>query len=189
VPEHVFGGTSIALNPVTYVLLTMLLFMFFVRTRFGHDGADQMSVIVFFALAICLAVGSNFAIRIGLWFVSLQSCLSYATAGFAKARSAGWRDGTYLTGIICTETYGHRLVASYLMKHTGFAKWLARIVVTWECMFPIVLLLPFSAAIVLLATGVVFHIGNSVIMGLNTFNWAFLGAYPALLWCITARGW
>jgi hypothetical protein len=31
--------------------------------------------------------------------------------------------------------------------------------------------------------GILFHVANAVIMGLNTFVWAFVETYPAILFC------
>ncbi len=36
-------------------------------------------------------------------------------------------------------------------------------------------------ALVIIAGALAFHIGVALIMGLNTFFWAFASAYPALL--------
>ena len=49
--------------------------------------------------------------------------------------------------------------------------------------FPLVLVAPKKVALGLLGTGVTFHVGNAVFMGLNRFMWAFSGTYPAVAHC------
>lgn len=162
--------------------------LFFVRSRYGHDGADQMGSITFVALAI--GVASTPATRAAaLWFLALQAALAYGTAGVAKAVAPGWRNGSHLAGIMGTRMYGHAGLAAALRARPVLARALGFGTLAWECAFPLVLVLPTPAVVAFLASGIAFHVANAVFMGLNTFFWAFIATYPAILYCAGTRGW
>jgi hypothetical protein len=54
-------------------------------------------------------------------------------------------------------------------------------VIIVECAFPLVVIAPFPLMVVLLSLGMLFHLLCAVIMGLNSFLWAFVATYPALV--------
>ncbi len=183
------GPSTIVMSPWITGSIASLTLLFIIRTSYGHDGTDQMLLIVFIGLAISEIVGTVLTLNAYLWFLAFQSCFSYGTAGFAKASAKGWRDGTYLIGICSTRIYGNTAIGSFLNSKPVLAKWLACLVIVWECSFPLVLLLPLPLALVILGGGVLFHLINSYIMGLNTFLLTFLSTYPAILYFIQTRGW
>jgi hypothetical protein len=45
------------------------------------------------------------------------------------------------------------------------------------------LIAPRPLAILLLLSGIAFHVTAAIAMGLNTFLWSFLATYPALVYC------
>lgn len=157
------------------------------RNSYGLDGADQMSYIFYTGLGIAVYAGTDRARDAFLWFMALESCLSYFVAGVAKAGSKGWRDGSYLIGICYTHIYGRHEVARYLSDRPLVARTLARLIITWEVLFPLVLFVPERVAVIILISGASFHIVNGFLMGLNTFIWSFTATYPAILYCIQRR--
>jgi hypothetical protein len=177
----VLGSLTI---PVAAVACLMM-----VRNNFGQDGADNMATIVFVAFALACVAPTRLVRSACLWFVALQSCLSYATAGMAKASAAHWRDGVFLVKVMGTETYGHPATADFLIPRPKLTRWVARSMIAWESSFPLVLFLPVRWAVAALAVGVLFHLANALFMGLNTFFWSFVGTYPAILYCVQSRGW
>jgi hypothetical protein len=54
-------------------------------------------------------------------------------------------------------------------------------VLCFECGFPVALLVP-SVTLPWLAVGLLFHVANAYIFGLNRFVFAWLAAYPSLLY-------
>ena len=183
------GPAALVTNPWVIGGVALLGGLFVIRNSYGQDGADQMSWIIFSGLTLVSLVATPAAATAFLWFVALQGCLSYGIAGVAKASAQGWRDGSYLIGICGTHIYGHAALADRLRRRPELAKGLSRLLVTWECAFPLVLVAPRPLALAILASGALFHIANGYIMGLNTFIWAFIATYPAILYCIQARGW
>ena len=168
------------------LIATVLCWFFVMRSSYGQDGADQMAYIIYLALAVSSLAGATLVF---LWFIALQSCLAYCVAGIAKARSKGWRDGDYLIDVCYTHIYGHAGFADFLFCRRRLAKLLARTLIVWESSFPLVLLMPAPVALGVLAGGVLFHLANAYLMGLNTFFWSFLTTYPAILYCVKTRGW
>ncbi|WP_341359139.1 hypothetical protein V5H98_15570 [Georgenia sp. M64] len=146
------------------------------------DGAEQISVIVLLATSLALApVAGEPALNVVALFVGAMSVLSYVTAGLAKAVSSTWRSGAAIAIIMGSTAYGQPRVAALLDGRPYLGVLLARSTVAFECAFPLVLLAPLPVALALLGVGLMFHLGTAVTMGLNTFVWAFVGTYPAVL--------
>ncbi|HTK08336.1 MAG TPA: hypothetical protein VL485_14295 [Ktedonobacteraceae bacterium] len=184
-----FGPLTVVLNPWLLCVLVLLSLLLTFRNVFGTDGADQMGDLLFVGLTVVSIVTTHLTMNVFLWFLTFQACLAYAMAGFAKAVAPGWRDGTYLVGICGTTTYGNARLRDLLLARPALSKWLARLVILWECSFPLVLFLPLPLALIPLAGGIVFHLMMAYIMGLNDFMWSFLATYPAVLYCLQMRGW
>lgn len=151
----------------------------YVARPFGHDGADQMAGLTIWALVVAEFGGSDRVATICLGFVAAQLCLSYVVAGIAKARGPLWRKGSAISEISRTKSYGAPWVARALAgRWRGLmACWF---VVGFETLFPLALI-HWSAMLVFVALGIVFHLGIAVTMGLNNFVWAFGAGYPGLI--------
>lgn len=185
VPSLPRGGEVAAL---AVIVATSFLLNF--RHAYGQDGSDQMSSLVFVTLLLVrLGPDDPRLLAAGAWFLALQVCASYAIAGIAKVRGAKWTNGSALFLIFNTESYGHPAAARFLSVHTTVAKVMTWSVVLVECTFPLAILAGPKVCLLYLAWGVAFHVANATIMGLNSFLWAFLATYPAVLWCagVTAR--
>jgi len=185
----VLGPASLTANPVVLGLLALTTMLLMLRNIYGQDGADHMLTIVYVSLTLGALVATPTARTACIWFIALQGCLSYATAGIAKATALHWRDGTYLVRIMGTQCYGHPMVCDYLSLRPQLARWFARLIIVWESAFPVVLLLPSDVAVGMLIIGALFHLSNAFVMGLNTFFWSFVSTYPAILYCVQTRPW
>jgi hypothetical protein len=181
--------TTVVINPWIICPLALLIGLFTIRSPYGQDGADQMAWILITGLALISVVATPVAKTAFLWFIALQSCFSYATAGIAKASAEGWRDGRYLVGICNTRIYGNVHFAQFLASRPALAKLLSLLIIVWESLFPLVLIVPIPFALAILVSGMLFHLANAQIMGLNTFLWSFVATYPAILYCVQTRPW
>ena len=170
------------------VLVAALTFLVTVRSPYGQNGADQLCWIFFAGLALVQVSSLTAARTTFLWFLALQSCLSYSVAGIAKLSARGWRDGTFLISILGTEVYGNRRLAKQVSAIPGLAKGLSLMLIAWETLFPLILILPSNVAPGFLAMGIVFHLVNAVAMGLNDFFWSFTAMYPATFFVVNNRG-
>jgi hypothetical protein len=144
------------------------------RSPYGTDGADQMTMIIFLAVALAEGVATPGAARMFLWFVTSQACLAYFVAGFAKLISPIWRDGRALSGVLGTTSYGYPQLGPLLARHQGISLLLGWGVIVFECAFPAVLLGIPEVTWTLLAVAFAFHLGTVFLMRLNTFIWAFV---------------
>jgi hypothetical protein len=158
------------------------------RRLLGGDGAEQMSSIVLIAAWLAVLAGPDpVRLRVAVTFIAAQAALSYVTAGVAKLRSATWRSGRALPMILATEVHGQAWAAELLTRHRLLALASGWLVMAFECLFPIGMLLGPPVVLVILAVGLVFHAACAVVMGLNTFVWAFLATYPCVL--VVAAAW
>jgi hypothetical protein len=180
----IFGASGV-LETALLLLLLLLSLTVSLRAPFGLEGAEQMILIVLATLVIASFAPANQKVQLAcLWFISLQSCLAYVTAGIAKARKEVWRDGAFLASYLRTDTYS-RPVLSKLRMTSRVIRPLAIAVIGFECGFILSLIGP-RTAVVILAAGVLFHLVNAMVTGLNIFVWAFVSTYPAVLYC---AGW
>jgi hypothetical protein len=157
---------------------------FQLRSVFGTDGADQLNVIVLLSLFLDAVVGSAWVRGAVLWFLAAQLALAYFVAGVAKLCGETWRDGRALWQIFSTRMYGQPALGDWLKAHPRASAGASWSIMLLETAFPLVFVVPRPLAVVLVASGVMFHVFAAVFMGLNTFFWAFLSVYPALLWCV-----
>jgi hypothetical protein len=169
--------TTVAL--LSIVVCTTLLVN--VRSPYGMDGSDQMLIQVQLPLLLAFCVGTTPALQIAIWYIALQACLSYCASGVAKAVSPIWRKGNVVFRIFNTRTYGYEPAARMLLgrpRLTRVVDWSAFMV---ETAFPLALIVGFPAVFLFIAWGVTFHAMNALVMGLNSFFWAFVATYPAVL--------
>ncbi|MFW0715955.1 hypothetical protein [Pedobacter sp. N23S346] len=151
-------------------------------TYYGSDGSDQMSMLIVITLILCHMpdlAGSKLR-EVGLWFIGLQACLSYTVAGIAKLVSSEWRSGTAVRDVFSTKAYGSKQASQFLQKYPAANGFLCWNVIIMETLFPLCLFLPWEYAMVFLIWGFIFHFFTALIMGLNSFFWAFMATYPAI---------
>ena len=153
-----------------------------VRFRGSYNGgSDAMLLIVVLAVALAR---SGLA-RAGLAYAAAQLVLSYFVSGIAKLRDPRWRAGRALAIVVRLPHYRvpPRIVAALARPRVArLAGWA---MLAFECSFPLALV-SVPACVGFLAVGAAFHLANAVSFGLNRFWWAWLAAYPALLYAAGA---
>lgn len=180
----IFFSNNYALSTACVLGIIAVGIVMFWRAPIGLDGSDQMSLITFVAIAIYKFFPRDVHVaQASLWFIAIQGCLSYFVAGIAKVVSPVWRSGEAVRGILSTRTYGSRRSASLVSGRDGVCVVLSWIVMLFECTFPLALAFGQTGFAIFAVLGICFHIANAVIMGLNTFVWAFVATYPAILFC------
>jgi hypothetical protein len=153
------------------------------RCPFGLDGADQMTTFIFGTLFLALLSSRLWVLEVFVWALAVQSCLSYSTAGIAKLTSQEWRSGSAIASVWNTRIYGWSRVGAPLRAHPKVSLCVGWSLIAFECLFFVSLFGPRPATIAVLAIGVIFHATSAVVMGLNTFFWAFIATYPAIYCC------
>jgi hypothetical protein len=172
-----------------FLLLSLVVFVN-VRVRYSMEGADQLMGILLGGLSLAsLAPGSGMVQNACLWFIAIQSAMSYLTAGISKSQIPAWRDGSYLMAVLRTNQYGHPLAARSV-RNTAMARWLSRFIIAFESTFPLALFTGAPGALFFCGLGGMFHLMNAYFMGLNVFFWTFLSTYPAVLHAaLQFQGW
>lgn len=151
------------------------------------DGAEHMFVAVLLALSPTFFLQSELGAGMGLTFLAALVLTEYSAAGWSKLQSwRGWVDGSYLDQVYASSNYGHPSLAKLLRKRHGLGGLVSLAVISLEIAMPIAVLLPPPFCEILLLLAGVFHISTAIIMGLNTFVWAFVATYPAILYCRNA---
>jgi hypothetical protein len=180
----IFFSNSYTLSTACVFAIIAASIVMYWRAPLGLDGSDQMSLIMFVAVAIYkLFPGDVHVAQASLWFIAIQGCLSYCVAGIAKVISPVWRSGEAVRRILGTRTYGSSWVARLVSGRGGLCVAVSWFLMVCECTFPLALAFGETGFAVFAVLGIIFHISNAVIMGLNTFVWAFVATYPAILFC------
>jgi hypothetical protein len=180
----IFASKNHALSTACVFAVIAANVVMYWRAPVGLDGSDQMSLITFVAVAIHkLLPGDLHVAQASLWFIAIQGCLSYSVAGIAKVISPVWRNGEAVHRILGTRTYGTSMSAAFVSGRIGVCVALSWLLMLFECTFPLALAFGKTGFLVFAVLGILFHISNAVIMGLNTFVWAFVATYPAILFC------
>jgi hypothetical protein len=177
------------LQPAAVGAMTFFLFLWSNRSIYGQDGADQMQLILWLAAWIAILLRGERAAVLCLWFIAYQACMSYCVAGFAKIRASGWRQGRFLPGVLGTTIYGNRRVGAFLRHHSSITLAGSWAVLLFETGFPLAWLLPWPWGLAFLAAGCLFHVANAFLMGLGSFLFTFVAAYPAVWFTLQRKGW
>lgn len=162
-----------------YVLLGSLLVL---RTPGAADGAEQFLHITAMACLVATIAPGNLAGEIGLFFLSAQLSLAYASSAIVKIIHSEWRSGRFLMEIFATETFGRRWAFELLTARPQRVKWASRAVIYGELLCCLAPWSPPHIAWVLLGCAALFHLGVGVTMGLNIFTFAFAAAFPAAIY-------
>lgn len=165
------------------VLVVHLLLHF--RFLVGLDGADQMQTVMWAGLLVFAASEDEALQLVSAGFIVAQLLLSYIVAGTAKAVSPTWRSGQAVSSIVRTASYGASGAREVLMRPlpSFTACWMT---IAFEVGAVLMFLVGGPALVLLVLSGILFHVGIALVMGLQAFVWSFLGAYP-LLWVIGER--
>lgn len=139
-----------------------------------NGGSDTMTFHILIGVLAAAVFPYDNVVEAAIWYIAVQVCLSYFVSGFAKLKSASWRDGSALPIFLSTTIYGPQKI------HSSLAKFAAWAVILFECTFPLALLNT-NIAVGYIAVALAFHWTNWYVFGLNRFFWAWLAAYPALV--------
>ena len=164
---------------MSFLVLSNMLFT--MRRTIGDDGSDQMNSIILCTVLLCVnPLCDRFILTCGVWFLAAQAALSYVVAGIAKLVSPLWRSGDAIYLVFNTCTYGNEWIADVLRNRHWLRLLLCWSVIVVESLFPLALVLPHPFLWFFLIAAGLFHLGCAIIMGLNSFFFAFTATYPAV---------
>jgi hypothetical protein len=171
-----FDSGAWAVGLCGYVLAVRLLLGLRLH---GFDGSDQMHTIIWSGLLLFLASASDSLKDLALGFIAAQLILAYVTSGIAKLLSPLWRSGNAVGLIVRTESYGNE-AASGLIQRLRLSAPLSWATMVLEIVGPFSALMGPRATMGFILSGVAFHLGNAIVMGLNSFVWSFIACFPAV---------
>jgi hypothetical protein len=156
--------------------------MLSIRGNEGTTGAESMSILSLGAVGLTLLSSTGHLYQFGILFIALQLILSYSTSGWMRILQPTWRDGTDLLSVLRQHTYGNRTVWLILSKTKPLTAFISTSVLVFECSSIIVPLLPMPFVVIFIVSGFIFHLVNAIVIGLNSFFWAFVPTYLAYYW-------
>ena len=152
-----------------------------------NGGSDFMTLVVLTGLLMAQAVqalgDAHLAWQACFWYIAIQAITSYFMSGAVKLLRREWRNGSAMTIFLNAAVYGP-LSPRHLLRQPWLALLGSWSFIVWEILFPFSLLGP-ALAFVFCTVAAVFHFLVFWFFGLNRFFWAWLCAFPAILWCST----
>lgn len=167
-----------------YFVITLLVISILTAIRWRgtfNGGSDYMSVIVLISLGISQLSSHGDYQLAGVYYVCFHAASSYFFAGLVKIKSPDWRNGNALRSFITATIYSEGALVRNIANNRLLGKIISMVVISWELLFPLSLL-HLHTAVVFLSLGVLFHLCNAYIIGLNRFFFIWLATYPALLY-------
>lgn len=103
-------------------VISLIVCCFLISLRFRglfNGGSDSMTMVVLLGLLIpAIQPGKESLIKIGLYYISFQSTLSYFVSGIIKLKNKSWRTGFALQFILKNPNYivpeSIRLISAHL---------------------------------------------------------------------------
>jgi len=156
------------------------------RHHYGTDGSDQVGLHVQSAMTLARAIPVPALQDAALWYLAMQSTLGYAVSGWVKLAGRPWRDGSAVAGVMRTRTYGNEHLWRWYRRRPRLAAVSAHTMLVFECGFPLLFVLPRTAAVPFALAALAFHLGIGVSMGLGRFVTAFAAMLPAVVYARTS---
>ncbi|NNE66498.1 MAG: hypothetical protein HKN33_08015, partial [Pyrinomonadaceae bacterium] len=110
------------------------------RLPYFPEVPNRFALPIIGALLLQSLVPSQIVTNAVLWFIAIQSCLSYATAGFSKLFNKDWRTGVAIqTASNSVYYFTSANVAKFIDRSPTAARLVTYSILLIECVFPLVL--------------------------------------------------
>lgn len=144
-------------------------------------GSDSMMVQILAALCVGAWWDTPASKSAALYFIAVQSLLSYTLAGLAKLRTREWRRGTALSSFAAS----HAIRA---LPGSGPLHLIACVaVLVFECTAAVAVV-DARTAVAWVGVAIAFHCVNTIVFGLHRFGWVWLATYPAVVFTASVVG-
>jgi hypothetical protein len=148
-----------------------------------NGGSDSMFLYVCLGAMLGLAFPTDPMIpKVAVWLISLNLIYSYVKAGLLKVSKTSWRNGQALQLFMTSPIYQSTAGVSDLASSALVMKISSWTLILFEILFPLSLINQ-KVGMTFLCLGAIFHLANAFAFGLNRFLFAWISAYPALLYC------
>jgi hypothetical protein len=146
-----------------------------------NGGSDKMIWLVLTCCLLAHLAPSPYWQEMALGYLAVQLTLSYFVSGWVKVINPDWRSGQALVDIFRYSAYPVSRNLRGLADRPGLLWVGGWAVIALELVFPLTMLDPHALALGL-GLCAAFHISNAIHFGLNRFVWAWISAFPALIW-------
>lgn len=167
---------------ITCIFLVVLAIIISIRGNEGTTGADQINTITLLIVGLCILSPSELSWRVGIIFLALQLIIAYSTSGWIRILQPTWRNGEDLLVVLRQHTYGNRFIWNIGKKYPKLIKYTSLSILIFESIALLIVFMPIKVVVLYLSIGIVFHLLNAIIMGLNTFVWSFIPLYLSYFW-------
>jgi hypothetical protein len=176
-------------QPVAMVLLFATSWLRSVRFLGSlNGGSDTMSQVLLLPLMLISCSGGNPSVIKGaLFWIGIQSVLSYFLSGLRKAKNPAWWSGDALSGFFLSTRVSISAFKGALLGAPVILRAMSLGVLLFELSFPLALFSP-KLCTVFLMLGGFFHFGVFLGFGLNRFFWVWLASYPAIYFVASVLG-
>lgn len=156
-----------------------------------NGGSDYMSLLVLAAVTLAEYFPTLPLIQMfSLGYIMVQLILSYFVSGVAKAKNKKWRSGQVLKNLLNSDFCQIPVAVKLFFARYNLYRLASVSVILFEILWLLVLgvcVVPgagqnLSWLLAMMAAGIVFHCLNFYILGLNRFFFAWIAAYPALVY-------
>lgn len=155
--------------------------MNFRHTPYGAETENRFALVLCGALVLRSIAPTELVTVICLWFIALQTCVSYVTAGITKWLNPDWRKGYGVLHVIGSpDLVPLQGIKFFFKRHQRLGKVLAWATIGIECLFPLVLAGP-PFLWILLGWGLLFHLSIAIWLRLGKFFWVWAATYPAII--------
>ena len=146
-----------------------------------NGGSDRMTVLILICLCCTHLAPTTNLQELALGYLAVQLTLSYVLSGAVKIVNAEWRDGSALRDVFLFSAYPVSEATRKWAEQPQLLWVIGWTVMVFELIFAF-FLLTMPTLIVGLSIAALFHLANFYLFGLNRFFWAWIAAYPSLLW-------
>jgi hypothetical protein len=146
-----------------------------------NGGSDRMSLLILIGLCLTHLLPEPHWRKTAFAYLAAQLVLSYVLSGAVKIVNPDWRGGRALRDVFLFSAYPVSEGLRRLADRPRLLLVISWCVMLFELLFPFALLTQ-PALVAGLAIAATFHLANAALFGLNRFVWAWLAAYPSILW-------
>ena len=146
-----------------------------------NGGSDRMGLLILCCICLAHFMPTTRLREAAFGYLAVQVILSYCIAGWVKIANPQWRSGAALQDVFRFSAYPVSESLRVWADRPRMLLLMSWSVMLFELLFPLILLTQ-ATLITGLIIAAIFHLANACLFGLNRFFWAWIAAYPSLLW-------
>jgi len=182
---RIFIATAVLVSPQPVLLTILLLIHLATLLRWlgnFNGGSDYLTSILLLFTSLGLYFSDSKMPVISLWYITFQVLFSYFKAGWLKLKTRNWQNGLAIREFLNSPAYEKIQIFDRLTKSSTINTFNSWVVIAFEVLFPLSLVNK-DLALIFMMAGLLFHLINAYVFGLNRFIFTWLAGYPAIYWC------